>query len=132
MSPFMVVVAFLCAACDAAVTDAQEETCVDQKVNQQLMQARAQVNILKQEDEEIAEGLLSQRTRRGPVDAERMPPRPSSDAERMPPRPAPARYQSDLKTMPPMPASNPQSRRSSDAERMPPRPAPARSQSDLK
>jgi len=49
MFRFAVLVAFLDAACDAATSDAREETCVDSNVKQQLLQAR---NVLESKQDE--------------------------------------------------------------------------------
>jgi len=49
-----VVVAFFVSACNAATTDAQEETCVDPNVKQQLLQARNVLESKQDEEEDVA------------------------------------------------------------------------------
>jgi len=51
---FVVLIALLSLACDAAVSDAQEETCVDAPVKQQLVQARTKLHSEWRETEETA------------------------------------------------------------------------------
>lgn len=52
---FVIAVTLFSVACDAAVTDAQEETCADSAVKQQLMQARATLHSQKKEEPDEAD-----------------------------------------------------------------------------
>jgi len=54
MPLLVILVAFLNAACDAATTDAQEETCVASGVNKQLAQARKSLEAKKVEEGDVA------------------------------------------------------------------------------
>jgi len=50
----VILVAFLNVACDAATSDAQEETCVDSGVKKELVQARKSLEAMKDEEEDVA------------------------------------------------------------------------------
>ena len=102
MRRFMAAVALLYAMCDAAVTDAQEETCVGSKVKQQLVQARTKMNIHKQEAEEIATDLQNH-----DISAQHEENRPGryGSNDRLPPAPKPGSW--EMKTLAPRPGWNP-------------------------
>jgi len=49
---FAILLAFLCAVCDASTSNAQEETCVESHVKQQLLQARDSLATRTEEEED--------------------------------------------------------------------------------
>jgi len=54
LAPWVFVVVLLRGACDAAVSNAHEETCLDSKANKQLVQARMSLDLIADKEEDLA------------------------------------------------------------------------------
>jgi len=63
LAPWVFVVVLLRVSCDAAVSNAHEETCLDSKTNNQLVQARRSLDLIADKEEDLAATKIVRRNK---------------------------------------------------------------------